>query len=392
MRPPLEECEGAAGVCKAGGTAAVIDAPAGGLSELEFFARILEFNPSLLVLGVTFGSLDDDLDWATRLVAKFPAVKIAIRGAPCYVWGKEILARAPAIEFCVRGDYELVFEQVCVRGALAEGLTQRAPDGSIVESPPPLSPSLDALPFQDRSSIDASRYKVRGSRYPQATIHVQRGCPFPCTFCLVHTVSGNRACHRSPESVVAEVQGLLRQGIRHFYLRAETFSLDRSWAIAVSLALAQHCPEARWVTATRVECVDDEVIKAMRAGGCYGISFGVDVASEEIGRRVKKPTTCSPGTYSPFAGIGQCINCSPGTFSAEFGSLECTPCAVGRFAAAEGSASCSACRAGTYAPQTGARSCLSCPKGTVASVAGVRACKACPRGKRPNRLRTKCVK
>ncbi len=289
MRPPLEECEGAGGVLRAGGVAAVIDASGERLSSTDFLTRVGNFSPSLVVLGVTFGSLDDDLQWAARIHAELPGVTIAVRGAPCYVWGAEILARAPEVEFCVRGDYELVFEQLCRHGHKGAGLTFRSPNGKILESPAPFATHLDELPFQDRSSIDSSRYTVRGSSHPQATIHVQRGCPFPCTFCLVHTVSGNKARHRSPESIVAEVQGLLREGITHFYLRAETFSLDKRWAIEVGRALASACPQARWVTATRVECVDDEVIEAMRAGGCYGISFGVDVASAEIGRRVKKP-------------------------------------------------------------------------------------------------------
>ncbi len=284
----MEECEGAAGVARAGAHASIIDAPAEKLSDAEFLDRVSAHSPNLIVLGVTFGSLEDDLVWAKRLKSLFPRTEIALRGAPCYIQGEEILSRAPYVEFCVRGDYELVFEQLIVRGRDAQGLSFRSASGAVVESPAPLAKELDSLPFSDRSTLKPSLYTVRGTRHPQATIHVQRGCPFPCTFCLVHAVSGNRARHRSPESIVTEVQQLQRQGISHFFLRAETFTLDRRWAIAVSEALAIHCPGVQWVTATRVECVDDEVISAMRAGGCYGISFGVDIASEEIGKRVKK--------------------------------------------------------------------------------------------------------
>jgi anaerobic magnesium-protoporphyrin IX monomethyl ester cyclase len=289
LRAPLEECEGAGGVERAGGTALIIDAPAAKLTNDKFIAKVLEASPNLIVLAITFGSLEADLQWAHQLKCLIPHAFIALRGAPCYVWAEDLLRRSRDVDLCVRGDYELVFERLVTHGPASAGCTYRERDGSIVSHPPPLAAHLDSLPQQARHTLDRSLYKVRGTSRPQATIHVQRGCPFPCTFCLVHAVSGNRARHRSPDSIVHEVNELMNNGINHFYLRAETFSLDKKWAIAVSRALENHCAGAHWVTATRVECINDEVIDAMKAGGCYGISFGVDVASNTIGARVKKP-------------------------------------------------------------------------------------------------------
>ncbi|MCB0334759.1 MAG: radical SAM protein, partial [Bdellovibrionales bacterium] len=122
----------------------------------------------------------------------------------------------------------------------------------------------------------------------QATIRVQRGCPYPCSYCLVHTVNGKKARHRSPGSIVAEIQQLQTQGISNFYFRADTFSLDREWALSLAKLLQQECPRINWVTTTRAERVDLELLSEFRKSGCYGISFGVDVTSTEIGRRVNK--------------------------------------------------------------------------------------------------------
>ncbi|MCB0329838.1 MAG: radical SAM protein [Bdellovibrionales bacterium] len=291
-RPPLEECEAAGAIGALGGTSLVIDAPVEQLSEGDVLSRIREFSPDLIVVSTTFGTLSADKRWVSLLLESFPGVPVALRGAPCYVFPEEILESFSKEEnvFCLRGEYESVF------AALAQEGVQRAPgvvwrrDKSVVSnpSPPPVS-NLDEFPFPDRSSLNQSRYRVKGLRAPQATIHVQRGCPFPCTYCLVHTVSGAKARHRSPEHIVKEIRSLMEEGVRYFYLRAETFSLNKRWAIQLSNLLATECPGARWVTATRVECVDDEVVAAMKSGGCYGISFGVDVASEEIGRYVRKP-------------------------------------------------------------------------------------------------------
>jgi radical SAM superfamily enzyme YgiQ (UPF0313 family) len=41
-----------------------------------------------------------------------------------------------------------------------------------------------------------------------------------------------------------------------------------------------------------VDRVDLELLELMRAAGCYGISFGIDVACQEVGERVKKRLSC----------------------------------------------------------------------------------------------------
>lgn len=288
QRAPLEECEAAGAVRAAGGEAFVVDAPAEGLAAGEALARVASLAPDLVVLIATFGSLADDLLFAKPLKERLPDAVIGIRGAPCYTQAEAILMQAGDIDFAVRGDYELVFDEVVRLGhRRAAGCVYREAAG-FAANPAPKASDLDRLPRPDRSSLDPNAYRVRGLGAPQASVRVQRGCPFPCSYCLVHTVSGNRARHRSPESVADEMRELCEAGTRHFYLRAETFSLDRDWAIATSDAIARTCPEARWVTTTRVDCVDERVVVAMARSGCYGISFGIDVASNTIGERVDK--------------------------------------------------------------------------------------------------------
>lgn len=289
MRPPMEECEAAGALRQAGAEPFVVDAPALGLSESQTLETIARLAPDLVVLVTTFGTLDDDIAWAARIRARHPGVTIGMRGAPCYVLSDDILARAPDLDFCVRGEYELVFDAIARRGFReAVGTVWRDGDRIVSSVPSGLAPELDVLPLPDRSVIDSSLYTVRGLGMPQATVRVQRGCPFPCTYCLVHTVSGDKARHRSPAGVAAEMAAVQKSGIDFFYLRADTFSLDRRWAIATSEAIAEQCPGARWVTTTRVECVDDEVLAAMRRAGCYGLSFGIDAASAAIGEKVRK--------------------------------------------------------------------------------------------------------
>ncbi len=289
MRSPMEECEAAGSLRAEGVEPFLIDAPAASMTAEETEQRILATRPDLVVIVVTFGTLEADLAWAKRVRDLLPAAAIGVRGAPCYVQAEEILRTTPHVDFCVRGDYEVVFAEIARKGyRAAAGTVLREGDGIATSAPAPLAPDLDALPFPDRTVLDAKLYRVRGFGSPQATIHVQRGCPYPCTYCLVHTVSGANARHRSPRSIATEMAQVAATGGRFFYLRADTFSLDREWAIETSRAIEELCPKARWVTSTRTDCVDERVVEAMQRGGCYGISFGIDVGSETIAKHVRK--------------------------------------------------------------------------------------------------------
>ncbi len=285
MRPPLEEAEAAAGVRLAGGEPLLLDAPAEGLDVVASLSRVQQCSPDLVVLSVTFGSLKDDLAFAAALRERLPGLTIALRGAPCFTDAEALLQANPAVDFLARGDYERVFESLLRDGvARAEGVVSRERAG-----PPPLDTSLDALPLPDRSVLKPALYRVRGTRRPQATVHVQRGCPFPCSYCLVATVSGRKARHRSPQGIAAEMRALWDEGYRDFYLRAETLTLDRAWARELAGEIAREVPGARWVSTTRVDCVDEPLLHALAAGGCYGLTFGVETGSPSIGQRIHKP-------------------------------------------------------------------------------------------------------
>lgn len=289
VRAPLEECEAAGAIRAAGGSAVIIDAPVEGLSEAGLIKRIRQSKPDAIVIVATFGTLDADLKWADTFRLEFPDVAIGIRGAPCYTSEEEIFQKSSSIDFSVKGEYELIFQALCTFGVYGTpGVSYRGGDSRFISEAGPLAKNLDALPLPDRSTISSHKYRVRGLGGRQATVRVQRGCPFPCSYCLVHLVSGKTARHRSPVHIVGEVRSLMDSGTRSFYLRADTFTLDREWVVALCKELKEKCHGIRWVTTTRVDKVDDDLVRLMREAGCYGISFGVDVASHTIGKKVSK--------------------------------------------------------------------------------------------------------
>lgn len=285
----MEECEAAAAVRSKGAQPFLIDAPAMGYSDEQVMDKVAAIRPDLIILSSVFGSLEADLAWAARLKLQFPNIIIGVRGAPAYVMSESILTGGFSVDFCVKGDYEPALEDIVSKGFRGAPAVDFLDDsGNLVQRAPCFVDNLDALPFPNIDVLDLPHYRVRGMRFQQITVHVQRGCGFRCIYCLASIVAGDKVRQRSAISISEEISVRRAVGYRFFYLRAETFTVERQWALDVCRTLIKEHPGIKWCTSTRIDKVDKELIQAMANSGCYGISFGVETGSEMIGKRIGK--------------------------------------------------------------------------------------------------------
>lgn len=205
-------------------------------------------------------------------------------------------------------DAEPALEAVLAHGfapaALSHvpGLAARKEDGSYARNPgkrPRVD--LDALPVADRSLANLSDYiDVR-------TLLSSRGCHMSCDFCHVPGFWGGWQ-GRSAESVVAEIEGLVRDhgaGKILFLDDNAVVNMRRMHAIAGMLA-ARRLPVALGCLAS-VSRVDGPLLDAMAAGGFRWIHFGAETADDELlagmGKRVTSGDTLGAVARARAAGL-----------------------------------------------------------------------------------------
>ena len=88
---------------------------------------------------------------------------------------------------------------------------------------------------------------------------------------------------------------------------------------------------------------------------------------------------CTPGRYSPVAGMPTCVECAPGSYTASYTSSSCLACEQGKFQHSAGATSCQACPVATIQPTSGSTHCHACPSGWWSPNATVE-CAPCPAG------------
>lgn len=156
----------------------------------------------------------------------------------------------------------------------------------------PLMQDLDALPFPDRSSYYEQYNFLRN--YPVKHFMSSRGCPFNCSFCYNHQLlriyqsKGKYVRRKSPKYFLSEIKEVKdKYGFKVAIFDDDIFAIDAGW-------LLEFVPEFReqikvpFACSIRVDVITEEIVRLLKKGGCFQVSFGVETGNEELRRLVLK--------------------------------------------------------------------------------------------------------
>jgi radical SAM superfamily enzyme YgiQ (UPF0313 family) len=225
-----------------------------------------------------------------RIAKKFNKDVEVVVGGPHPTILPEETIKNEYFDYVVRGEGEYTFLDL-VNGIGVEdipGLTYINKRGEIVNNPDrEIVEDLDSLPFPCRGLyLNDTRYMDYGY------IMTGRGCPFECTFCASKKVWKGHVRFRSPESVVEEVKHVHdKYSTKFFYFVDDTFTLNKKRTKKICELLVESDLDISWICDTRVDTIDEELLRLMKESGCVRVKIGVESGSERILKKVKKKIT-----------------------------------------------------------------------------------------------------
>jgi|TARA_Y100000294_G_scaffold178007_1_gene206327 radical SAM superfamily enzyme YgiQ (UPF0313 family) len=144
--------------------------------------------------------------------------------------------------------------------------------------------SLD-VPFPDRSLLMNEKHY---SSEDLGLLMTARGCPFKCTFC----VTERNTRFRTVDSVIEEIKEVQkRYGTKQFTLKDDTFTLNKKRVREFCERLIFERIRIVWECNTRVDSMDEPLIKLMKKSGCIFIKVGIETGSERILSSMQKKIT-----------------------------------------------------------------------------------------------------
>ena len=168
-----------------------------------------------------------------------------------------------------------------------DGITYRFNDGILKNKDRSLFRHLDEFPFPARDLLPMDKY-----RPPKSTgVISSRGCPFRCIFCASSKLNGKKFRPRSASDVFSEVSELVQKGYEHISMLDDNFILDTNRVFEFADLVEEHQVKFDWSCTARVDLIDDELLTRLHEVGCSGLFFGVESASNETLKIIKKGFT-----------------------------------------------------------------------------------------------------
>ena len=200
----------------------------------------------------------------------------------------------PAIDFIVRGEGEIAFCDL-VKAIDADtqnfshikGLSYKQNGHTIHNSPSEFINDLDSVPFPTREELmNMQNY----SSEDMGVILTSRGCPYRCSYCY-HPWKG-KMHFRSIDNVVEEIQQVKRDyGTRQFAIKDDTFTVNRRHVTEFCERLISKRLDINWDCTTRVDRIDERLLKLMLRAGCNVIKVGIETGSPKILEETHKGIT-----------------------------------------------------------------------------------------------------
>ncbi|MCW4023177.1 MAG: B12-binding domain-containing radical SAM protein [Candidatus Bathyarchaeota archaeon] len=283
-----------------------------GLTNKQIAQKIKQISPDVAGVSIPFSG------WSKAAFEVASVIKDVDKNITTILDGLHPSARPaeclanPNVDFVVRGEPEystLELVNDLEKGATNEELKKIQGIGftekqkPVITTPRPEIQDLDALPFPARHLLPMERYfeavkenPIRGViRDHYAIMITSRGCPHKCIFCSNNIVMGKKWRGRNPESVVDEIEHLVKTyKIKQIDFFDDNMTRIKKRAEKICDLIVERNLNINWFvpTGVRADTIDEQLLRKMKGSGCKGVRFAPEsgvqrVVTDIIGKNLK---------------------------------------------------------------------------------------------------------
>lgn len=277
----------------------IIDQVALDINRRELVKKILSLRPQIVGFSCLTSVMNNVRQIASDIRHADKNVKIVLGNIHPTVLPEESLKDGLA-DIVVRGEGEITMLEL-VRALkeknnlrAVEGISFRE-NGSICHNPDRRpTEDLDVLPYPAMHLFDLTKY----TEVPLASIYGEvassisgsRGCPHKCIFCSQDKIH-KKPRYRTMKNIVDELEFMNKNfGITCFGFSDPffPFSFETGMEFCEEMLRTGLHKKIKWVTETRVDMVNLELLKNMKKAGAHLIMYGFEVGNQQVLNRSNK--------------------------------------------------------------------------------------------------------
>jgi anaerobic magnesium-protoporphyrin IX monomethyl ester cyclase len=241
--------------------------------DAELFIETVGKTASIVGLSTMSNLLPFTIQCAKLLKSRQSECKIILGGVGPSPVANEIVSSFPFVDSVVTGEGELTLLDL-IRTDIVN-----LPDRKVLTD-------LDSLPMPAYSLLDFSLYDAAPS------IITSRGCPYSCTFCTEPHNFGQNVRFRSTDSVIEEIELLHSlSGKMMFLFQDDILPLNRPRFKKMLKAFRKLSFPIEWKCFSRVDLMDEELMREMVDSGCVQVRYGIESGSNKTLKRIQKGFT-----------------------------------------------------------------------------------------------------
>jgi len=274
----------------------IIDCVAEDLTVLHAVWKIEEICPEIVGISAFTPTIDTALRLARLTKQLLPSVTIVLGGIHPTIFPEQVMQNKE-VDFVVIGEGEYAMRNLVQALENQEelsnvnGIAYRR-DNQIILTPPYfMEKKLDNFPLPARHLLPMEKYKpFIAKHHPALSMISSRGCPYQCVFCS-RDISGASYRLRSASTVVEEIIILVNQyHAKEIDFVDPVFGLNRSWTKEFCQRLVEEKLDVTWSALTRVDLIDEDLLKAMKKSGCWMLYYGIEAGDQMLLNAIKKNT------------------------------------------------------------------------------------------------------
>jgi len=271
-------------------------------ADEELRNELIKFKPDMVGLSILTPSITE-AGWIaeqTKAACGTDTIIVA-RGVHPSALPEETLRDYTAIDVVTVGEGERTLVELAAKGISSDvaGLVYRDNDKFIHTAKRDTVKDLDALGFPAYELFDMAYYSepspwlIRWLPLSSANIRTSRGCPGVCKFCAGHYIGGVGVRYHSVEHVIEQIGMVVKNyGVEAIHFEDDTMGSDVAHLRMLCGELRKKgFDKLKWDCCLRVDQVDAELLKEMKASGCIQIEYGFESGSDSTLRRLSKNTS-----------------------------------------------------------------------------------------------------
>ena len=255
----------------------------------EIQKKIKNFNPDIVGITMLTGTYKSSENIAKLIKKNNNEIIIVVGGSHPTILPEETI-KNKYFDYVVRkeGEYTLLEIANDKDKDKINGLTYINENNVIVNNPDrEFISDLDTLSIP-RRDLFLNDTKHIDYRY----IMTGRGCPYECTFCASKKLWDKKVRYHSVNRVIEEIKYVQNNFNNDFFFFVDdTFILNKKRARKICESIIENNIKIKWVCESRVEGINEDILKIMKKAGCERIKIGVESGNERILKLIKKNIT-----------------------------------------------------------------------------------------------------